>query len=328
MEIWSEYMPRRQRVLVTGGSGFIGRQILGYLTSLDAEIFSVSRRPFEFGTANVLSADLLSQSVVNDIVRKIRPDIVLHNAWFVQHGEFWRSQENLDWVASTMTLARACIRNSVRRFVGVGTCYEYAWPDHAACDETLTPTAGHLLYDRSKSAVRDLLFATFKETDVTFAWGRLFFLYGMHEAPGRLVASISRSLVANEVAKCSSGLAIRDFMDVRDAGAALGKLALSKVAGDINIATGIPIKISDVARMLGDISGKPQLIALGARPDQPEPPYIVGVNKRLTDEVKFEPRFSLEQDWKMPTDSGVLNPASCLHDPSHRPYRLLFQRVQ
>jgi nucleoside-diphosphate-sugar epimerase len=61
------------------------------------------------------------------------------------------------------------------------------------------------------------------------------------------------------------------------------------VTGAVNVGTGVPVSIAEAARMIGKISGRPDLIHLGARPDRPgEPPYIVAGLSRLQGELGFE----------------------------------------
>src|SRR3546814_145026 len=135
---------------------------------------------------------------------------------------------------------------------------------------------------------------------MSFAWARLFFLYGLYENPARLVSSVARALLRGEEARCSSGLAIRDFMDVRDAGAALAALASSNVEGPVNIASGAPISVADLVRRLARLAGRDDLLRLGALPDRAgEPPRIVADIARLKVEVGFVPAHDL--------DSGLRN---------------------
>ncbi len=130
---------------------------------------------------------------------------------------------------------------------------------------------------------------------MSFAWARLFFLYGPGESPGRLVPSVAQALANGEPAKCSSGTGVRDFMDVRDAGEALTSLALSDVSGAVNVASGSGISVADVARTLGRLAGKPELVQVGALEDRPtEPPRIVADVARLRDEVGYQPGRTLE----------------------------------
>jgi hypothetical protein len=139
--------------------------------------------------------------------------------------------------------------------VATGTCYEYAWPDDADCLERATPLATHTPYDFAKARCRAMIGAWAQAAGVEFAWARLFHLYGPGEHPERLVASVARALARGEPALCGSGAALRDFMDSREAGAAIAQIALARATGDVNVASGQPRSIADIARTLGRLAG-------------------------------------------------------------------------
>ena len=101
--------------------------------------------------------DLLEAGTASRIVKAVRPDVILHLAWNVEHGKFWSSENNLDWQNSTLELARAASEVGIRRFVGVGTCFEYGWPEFADCDETATPLTPTSLYAVTKDSTRRIL---------------------------------------------------------------------------------------------------------------------------------------------------------------------------
>jgi nucleoside-diphosphate-sugar epimerase len=241
-------------------------------------------------------ANLLDAAETAKLLEDACPDVILHIAWIVEHGKFWNATENLDWVSATLGLARAAASQGVRRFVGTGTCYEYAWPSDVACNEFTTPLVPSLLYGTSKDATRRVLHSFCEVQAMEFAWARLFFLYGKGEGPSRLVPSIVQSLLAGRPARCSSGRVIRDFIDIRDAGAALAALVTSNVTGAVNVASGQGTPISEVARMLGRLAGRPELVHLGALPDRAdEPPRIVADVERLSKEVGFKGCRSLNE---------------------------------
>ncbi|HTX50275.1 MAG TPA: NAD(P)-dependent oxidoreductase [Caulobacteraceae bacterium] len=254
------------RVLVTGASGFVGRQAVKALLAAGADVHAVSRTPLAID-CNWHGTDLLDPAGARALLDSVRPDAVLHLAWCVDHGRFWTDPANADWVAATLSLGRAAAEAGARHFTGVGTCYEYDWPSNADCREYDTRLKGHTLYDVAKSSCRSVLDALFRELDLGFAWTRLFFLYGPDEDPRRLVASIARALARNEPAACSRGLAIRDLLDVRDAGAALAAVTLAQIGGAVNIGSGIGHRTGDVATTLGRLAGRPDLIRLGSLPD-------------------------------------------------------------
>ena len=281
------------RVLVTGASGFVGRQAVSALVQAGAEVHAVARNRLPIDCA-WHAVDLRDPDGAERLVGEVRPEAVLHLAWCVEHGVFWTDPANTAWVAATLALARASADAGCRHFTGVGTCFEYDWPATGDCREGVTPLIGHTPYDIAKAECRSALQALFAGQSEGFAWARLFFLYGQHEDPRRLAASVARALARGEPALCSRGLVVRDFMDVRDAGAGLAAIALAGTVGDINVASGQGARIADVATLLGDLAGRPELIRLGGLPDRAdEPPRIVADVSRLTGEVGFRPRFDL-----------------------------------
>jgi nucleoside-diphosphate-sugar epimerase len=226
------------------------------------------------------------------VLEAVRPHSILHIAWTTEHGAFWSSPDNLDWVAATMHLARIAAAVGVQRFVGVGTCFEYAWPDGSECIENVTPVKPTTLYAVCKDATRRIL----DESDhFSFAWARLFYLYGPHEDRRRLVGSIASRLVAGQPAPLSEGRAVRDFLDARDAGAALAAITLSDVEGPVNVCSGDAVSVRAIAERLGRIAGRPDLMRFGELPDRTEPPRIVGSARRLHKEVGFRPVRDLDQ---------------------------------
>src|SRR5205823_14815349 len=111
-----------------------------------------------------------------------------------------------------------------------------------------------------------MLTAMGRQTGVSTAWGRLFFLYGPHEHPQRLVASVIRSLLSGVHARCSHGRQIRDFLYIRDAAEAFVALLHSKVAGSVNIASGQALALKELITAVADKVGRRDLVQLDAIP--------------------------------------------------------------
>ena len=69
----------------------------------------------------------------------------------------------------------------------------------------------------------------------------------------------------------------------------------SDVSGAVNLASGRSVAIRDVVSTLGAISGRPELIDLGALPDRPGDPADLSADvARLRDEVGWAPTRALE----------------------------------
>jgi nucleoside-diphosphate-sugar epimerase len=131
---------------------------------------------------------------------------------------------------------------------------------------------------------------------MSVGWGRIFFVYGPREHPARLVSSVIRSLLAGEEAKCTHGEQVRDFLHASDVAAAFVSLLESDVDGPVNVGSGIPTTIHDLIARIGKAIGRPELLRFGALPARAdEPPTILADIRRLTKEVGWMQRISLEK---------------------------------
>jgi nucleoside-diphosphate-sugar epimerase len=209
---------------------------------------------------------------------------------------FWNSSENLDWIVSSKLLVNAFIEAGGERIVGAGTCAEYDWgTSDQWLDEKTTPIKPFSLYGQCKYAFRKSLFTVAEHHKVSAAWGRIFFLFGPHEGPKRLVSSAIISLLQGQPFEASTGDQLRDFLHVDDVAKAFVALLDSEVSGDINIASGQESSVAEVLTILGRLTGRPELIRLGAKPKQPtEPPRLVASVRRLREELGITFSHSLE----------------------------------
>jgi nucleoside-diphosphate-sugar epimerase len=283
------------RVAVTGASGFVGVPTLEALARQGAEVFALTRRrPDSPAPFRWIECDLLDKASARRAIELSRPDAIVHLAWYVEPGLFWASAANLAWVCASLGLAEAAAHCGVKRFVGVGTCFETVRGGEA--DGRPSAAVNSTLYGAAKDATRQILAAYCANASIEFAWARLFFLYGAHEKASRLVPSVSRRLARGEVAKYSWGRAIRDYMDVRDAGSGLATTALSNITGLVNIATGSPVTVAHLVEELGRLAGRPDLIELGALPDRENEPNEIAIEGELLSErTEFRPARNLRE---------------------------------
>ncbi|HST34325.1 MAG TPA: NAD(P)-dependent oxidoreductase [Solirubrobacteraceae bacterium] len=293
----------RPRVLLTGGSGFIGARAVAPLLAAGWEVHALGRRAGQADGVVWHETDLLDERASGQAVAEIAAERLLHLAWYTEHGRFWNAPENLDWVAVSVRLLRAFAEAGGRRAVIAGTCAEYDWGHSAEpCRELdgahrhATPQRPGTLYGTCKHATRLVAEAFAREAGLSVAWGRVFLLYGPGEDERRLVPDVARKLLAGEQAPTSDGTQERDFMHVDDVAAAFAALLDSAVEGPVNIASGEPVRIADVLALIARAAGRPELLRIGALPRRPgEPDLLVADVARLRDEVGFAPSVELER---------------------------------
>jgi nucleoside-diphosphate-sugar epimerase len=285
-------------IAVTGASGFIGRHVVTSLARRGAAVLAIGRgsapawlpKSVVWHSADILSGNLDGRVIVDDF----GCDHLVHLAWITTPQEYWTSPENVVWERASLALISDFAQAGGKRVLAAGTCAEYCPPEEGPCDPLTTPISPRELYSSSKTTVHQSLSNMAARDNLSFAWARIFFLYGPHENPDRLVPSITRRLLHCEEAPCSHGQQIRDFLHVRDCGEALAATALSGLTGALNISSGRPVRLLEIFSILGEITGQAQLLRIGARPfNSAEPPNLWGSAERLRNEVGFEPVYDL-----------------------------------
>jgi nucleoside-diphosphate-sugar epimerase len=282
-------------VLVTGGSGFVGRHAVRALAELDLEVHAVSRRRRSEGTVRWHVCDLLEPGAAAELIESLRPTKLLHLAWTSEPGRFWTSPDNGRWVEAGSALLEAFAGAGGRRAVVAGSCAEYEWSDDGELDEASTPLRPTTPYGRAKLELGEIAEELSVRHGFSLAWGRLFFLYGPGEHPERLVASVARRVLDGEPAPAPAGTQVRDYLYAPDAAAALAALLQSEIGGAVNIGSGNPIKIARLLELVATAAGDPKLLRLGALPARPgDPARLVAKVERLAGEVGWRPGHSLE----------------------------------
>jgi len=269
-----------QRILLTGASGFVGKQVLKHLSAHDVRLTLILREDKESFFSKypavdsvILTQDLFSESVEwwANILNGI--DIVIHLAWYVEPDSYLHAPQNLDCLNGSLNLTRGAVLAGVKRFVGIGTCFEYDLSQGVLSTETrLKPLT---LYASAKASLYICLSSWLSTHSVEFSWCRLFYLYGEGEDERRLTPYVHKQLKNGEAVNLTSGKQIRDYLNVFIAGKKIAETALSHQIGPINICSGIPVTIREYVENISYKYGGRHLLNFGAISDRADDPYFV-----------------------------------------------------
>ncbi|MEM7248344.1 MAG: NAD(P)-dependent oxidoreductase [Acidobacteriota bacterium] len=288
-----------RKVLLTGASGFIGRQCLPFLHERGFSVHAVSRHaPADHDPASGTTwhaTDLRDPDAVARLLEEVAPTHLLHFAWIATPGVYWTSLENLDWVRASLDLLKRFEQHGGQRVVMAGTCAEYEWGS-GVFHETRSPLVPATTYGQSKNHLRGLLETFARRTETSAAWGRIFFVHGPHEPHARLVASVARALLRGQNVACTHGRQVRDFLHAEDVASAFVALLDSDVTGAVNIGSGRGVTLGEVIHGLADRLDARALVQLGAREcPADEVATLVADVGRLTHEVGWKPAFTLDE---------------------------------
>ncbi len=291
-------MVKRNKVIVTGGTGFVGKNLLPYLATSDAYFYLLDicdSIHLQYDNISVVKCDLLDHEDVRKNLKSIKASHLLHLAWGMSPGNY-NMESNFEWLRSSMSLLEAFKHNNGKRAIIAGSSLEYNW-DFGFCREDTTPISHETLYSSTKNILRQYAFTFCKQYNIELAWPRLFFIYGPHEHPERLIPHVIGSLIKEEKATINNGNIYRDYMYVKDTAAVLSKLLFSKFTGILNVSTGIPTQLGDFGKLAAEITGRPDLLEI--KYPEPEKWQVVCANiKKLKNEINFEPSYTLETGLK------------------------------
>lgn len=271
------------KVLITGATGFVGKAVLEALSKYAVDITCMLREgsiPTAIGNnagyKPVYVSDIfdLSEDEWCQHLRGI--DLILHLAWFAKPGEYLTSSKNFECLMGTTVLARAAAKAKVSRFVGIGTCFEYDTnAGRLSIRTALNPLTPYAI---AKTAAFLTVEQILKDTDTSFLWARLFYLYGKNENPMRLVPYIHSRLKQGEIVELTKGDQVRDFLDVAIAAEMIVTEALGDSRGATNICSGIGITVRRLAEEIADQYGRRDLLKFGLRADNlTDPKVVIGV---------------------------------------------------
>lgn len=283
------------RVLLTGGTGYLGKAVLSELSRQGIEVHALVRRAPEAEAPAGVTFHLndLLAAIPSALLEAIRPTHCLHLAWEATPGRYRTAPENRNWAAATVRLARAFFDAGGGHFTLAGSCAEYALPA-AVCDERTTPLAGDCAYALCKTEAARLVAALARAGGGSLANPRIFYVYGPGEPDNKLVSSVCRGLLRGEPVALTACADVVDYVYRTDVANALVAIVLTNSTGAINVASGRAVRVRDIALCLGEMAGRVELLQFGKLPGQREALRLVAATDRLVNEVGYRPCMSLE----------------------------------
>lgn len=277
-------------LLVTGAAGFLGRHLCELAQSAGLNVVPLDRsgsRPVE----------LLDQAAVVRLISETRPAVVFHLASLTSQTDL-RALFEVN-VTGTAVLCEA-LRGSSAHLVVVGSSSVYGKAGEAPVSEE-TPAAPRSLYGVSKWSQEAVALRAARVDGRTVTIARLFNLIGPG-MPTTLLAGTMADQIARAEAQQTRSLrfgaltATRDFLDVRDAAAALLRLAEVAPSGPVNVCSGTGVPVSRCLEVLMGASPASFEVTADERLSRPDDiPVQVGSPALVQRLTGWYPRISLEQ---------------------------------
>ena len=310
------------RVLVTGGAGFIGACLVRDLLASGQEVHLLLRpesNPWRLvdgrDRLRVHFADLRDAAAVRQAVRACRPAVAYHTA---AHGAY-PFQKDRASVLATNLLGTANLLDALNQvdfpvLVYTGSSSEYG---HKAApmreDDRLDPRTDYAV---SKAAATLLCQAeAYKGRPVVTV--RLFSAYGPWEEPTRLVPYLMDCCHRGEAPRVSAGWQPRDFIYVDDVIALMRVAATREAAWGhiLHAGSGRPQTVRDMVETVVSVCGRGRVAAqYGAERVRPDEPTLWLASREATSRLtgwvpRWDLRGGVERMWEWYTRWAVARAA-------------------
>jgi nucleoside-diphosphate-sugar epimerase len=284
------------RVILTGSTGFVGRYVARELERQGLEYFGIQRGMVS--DSRTIQMDLLGNNELMALFQKLKATHLVHVAWYAEHGKYWNSDLNLEWISATKRLVEAFCSSGGKHVVITGTCAEYDW-SHGHCLEDVTPLNPNTLYGICKDTTRRVIELVVEKHGASMSWARVFFPYGPGEASQRLIPSLFKAFKGEILPFGVNASSYRDLLHVEDAARAVLACTQSNFVGAVNICSGTTVQISKVVDAVAKINNCDPGIILKLAPKKQETThFLVGENKKLR---------SLGWKQEITLDHGLMN---------------------
>lgn len=283
--------------IVTGASGFVGRNLIRQLVSQDIAVYALVRNPemvsFELSeNIHIIKCGLEEIGKLETILAGVNIDVFYHLAWQgakgVGRADYVQQIQNAQYSCDAAIVAS---KLHCKKFIVVGTITERL-ADEALQEQSV---AENLIYGLTKSYTHKLLNIVCTREQINFVWAELSNIYGGDDDSGNLISYTIRCFRKGITPSFGPCLNPYDFIHIDDVVGALYKLGVEKQSsGFYFIGRCENRTLKDYIEELGVIYGKN--VDIGVRPDD-------GLryredwfdNSRLINELGYIFKFTFEQ---------------------------------
>lgn len=265
------------RILITGGNGFLGSNLVRFFLSKSYAVCVVSRKCNNL--VDVLdSIEFIEHASPGytqfaDQIRAFNPTVVIHCAW--DGGSAYNdvnSTKQFHNITYGLELLN-CIGTAA--FIGVGSFSEYGVMTVPVSERALD--APITSYGQSKSCFKSISKMICNQKGVRWTWVRPCLIYGPNDVPTRLFPSTIRKLVAGENVVLDSCRVVVDYLHVDDFCTGMSTLVESSASGVVNICSGKEYTVrSLIERVCEEVGSSTKATFDSTRDRQYLSSYVVG----------------------------------------------------
>jgi nucleoside-diphosphate-sugar epimerase len=240
----------KKRIIIFGGSGFIGVNLIRALSKKNFNITSVSRKlPLRINRIKNVKYVNCDVSKLKDL-KKINTnyDFVFNFSGNIDHKN--KNQTLKTHYLGCKNILEIFKKKKFKLFIQLGSSLEYG--DLSSPHSENTRTYPKSVYGKAKLKATKFIFNYNKKNKINFIILRLYQVYGAYQKFDRLIPFIVRNSINNKKFECTDGRQFRDFLHVNDLVSLFLKILKKKKIrnGIYNVGTGKPLQVKKIINII------------------------------------------------------------------------------
>lgn len=266
-------MPNLQKILVTGGSGFIGSWLIRHLLSqypqlqvINLDLLTYAGNPDNLKDLETnpryrfVQGDIQDEALVNPLMREVDACVNVAAQTHVDRSISGPGVFITTNVLGTQVLLEAARNANIGQFVQVSTDEVYGSIDGTAKFTEESPLEPSSPYSSSKAGADLIALSYWKTFDMPVCITRCTNNYGPNQYPEKLMPLfILNASEDQSVPVYGDGLNVREWIHVQDHAVAVAKVLFDGQPGQVyNIGSGSELNNLEITRLLLKTLGKPE----------------------------------------------------------------------
>ena len=246
---------KNEKLIVFGGSGFVGSSIIRRALSLGMKVTSISKNQNSGNTINDNNLKSYFFDILNGAFEDISNDsfdYAINCSGYIDHSISNNDNTVIDnHLFGLIRIIKHLKKNNLKKFINIGSSDEYGKIDFPASEYQREEP--HTPYAFSKTASSHYIQMLSRNINFPGITLRPFLLYGPHQSEERLIPFAIDACLKNKNFDITEGSQLRDFLYIDDFVDAVFHSLISSTKTDgqvFNISSGLSISIREIVEMI------------------------------------------------------------------------------
>ena len=285
-------MSKNKKVLVVGGTGFIGFHLCNFFLKKKYKVFSISlNKPKKIRKVTNVKYFNCNIGTPKEIafLKKMNFDYIINCGGYVDH--YNKKKTLSSHFSGCKNLFKIFKKKKIKLFIQIGSSAEYGSLESPHVESKIGNASD--IYGKAKLLSTKYLY----KKKFPFVILRLYQLYGPHQDDNRFIPFVINSCLRGLKFPCSEGTQSRDFLHIDDFLRAINLLIKSKNSiGEIfNLGSGKPIKLKKLITKINQFikKGQPEYGKIKMRTNEQK--IVYPSIKKINKLIGWTPKINIDK---------------------------------